>query len=346
MKKQLIIASAALMFGTFACKKNETTPPLQNQGIETNPSTNEVVQKMYDIDTEHTTEIIKKFKSKFLTSNNFRNTENSNSLALDSSIWLLEAALNYDFDFPKTIEIGYKDSLKYRVSTISNSVISSDFGTTYIALANLLSQKINSTTKIQVIDITAKNEGDSILYFCDITLFHTTNGQKIATPCDPFTSEIASPSLYPTTSGAYSNFFLNCSGNPTLDGPSQVEIKLNSCSFPSCSNGYYYTNVVSRQFWGYQYPQYLYNKTIYSYSDYCLNANKQITATDLNRFKNGSNYLATTYKPTSPAGLSIINSYDILLEIDGQICCYWPHYVTWKLVVQYGTLNCNSGGGN
>lgn len=27
MKKQLIIASAALMFGTFACKKNETTPP-------------------------------------------------------------------------------------------------------------------------------------------------------------------------------------------------------------------------------------------------------------------------------------------------------------------------------
>jgi hypothetical protein len=27
MKKQLIIASAALMLGTFACKKNETTPP-------------------------------------------------------------------------------------------------------------------------------------------------------------------------------------------------------------------------------------------------------------------------------------------------------------------------------
>lgn len=345
MKKQLIIASAALILGAFSCKKNETTPPLQNQGIETNPSTNDVVQKMYDIDTEHTTEIIKKFKSKFLTANSFRNTENSNSLALDSSIWLLEATLNYDFDSPKTTEIGYKDSLTFTAPIVSSSIISSDFGTTYIALANLLSQKVNSTTKIQVIDITAKSEGDSILYFCDITLFHTTNGQKIATPCDPFTSEIASPGLYPTTYG-YSNFFLNCSGNPTLDGPTAVEIKLNSCSFPSCSNGYYYTNVVSKSFGGYSDQLYLYYKVISSYSDYCLNTNKQITAYDLNRFKNGCNTLASTNKPTSPAGLSIINSYDLSLEIDGTICCYWPHYAIWKLKVQYGTLNCNSGGGN
>lgn len=27
MKKQLIVASAALLLGTFACKKNETSPP-------------------------------------------------------------------------------------------------------------------------------------------------------------------------------------------------------------------------------------------------------------------------------------------------------------------------------
>lgn len=27
MKKQLMIASVALLLGTFACKKNETTPP-------------------------------------------------------------------------------------------------------------------------------------------------------------------------------------------------------------------------------------------------------------------------------------------------------------------------------
>lgn len=319
-------------------------PPLQNQGLEANQSTNEVVQKVYDLPTEEATKLIKNFKNQFTNAINFRSAQTS--LALDSSIWLLEAALNYDFDSPKTTEIGYKDSLKYTCSISNNSVLSYDFGATYTTLANLLSQKINSTTKIQVIDISAKNEGDSIFYFCDITLFHTTNGQKIATPCDPFTSEIASPSLYPTTSPSYANFFLNCSGNPTLDGPTQVEIKLNSCSFPSCSNGYYYTNVVSKSFGGYSDQLYLYYKVMYSYSDYCLSTNKQITAYDLNRFKNGCNTLANNNKPTSPAGLSIINSYDLSLVIDGTICCYWPHYAIWKLTVQYGTLNCNSGGGN
>ena len=32
MKKQLIIASAALLLGTIACKKNETTPPNKIKG--------------------------------------------------------------------------------------------------------------------------------------------------------------------------------------------------------------------------------------------------------------------------------------------------------------------------
>jgi hypothetical protein len=339
MKKQLIIASAALLLGTFACKKNETSP-LQNQGLETNQPTNEVEQKMYDLPTEQTTALIKTFKSQFTNSINLRSAQTS--LALDSSVWLLEAALNYDFDSPKTTEIGYTDSLKFTTLITNNTVNGSDFGTAYSALANLLSQKINATTKIQVIDVTATIEEDAIVYACNVTLFHTTNGQRIATPCDPFTTETASPSKFATTFPSYSNVFLTCSNNPALDGPTEIKIKLNSCSFPSCSNGYYYTNITTIN----GYDNQLYNKSGISLSDFCLNANKIITATSLNSYKNRCNTLANLWKPSTPLGLSIINNYNIQLEITSLNCnCPNNYWAYWRLYVQYGKLNCNNGGG-
>lgn len=318
-------------------------PPLQNQGLEANQPPNKVEQKMYDLPTEQTTALIKTFKKELTSSANLRSAQTS--LALDSSVWLLEAALNYDFDSPKTTEIGYTDSLKFTTPITNNTINGSNFGTAYSALANLLSQKINATTKIQVIDVTATIEEDAIVYACNVTLFHTTNGQRIAIPCDPFTSETASPSKFPTVLPSYSNAFLSCSGNPTLDGPTQVEIKLNSCSFPSCSNSYYYTNVTSLSFNGLTHPARLYYRSITGTSNFCLNSNKIITASQLNQYKNGSNYLATFYKPTSPAGLSILNNYDLSLDITGGLCGGCPYYPNWKLTVQYGTLNCNNGGG-
>ena len=62
MKKHLIIASAALLLGTFACKKNETTLPLQHQELEANTSVNEIKQKMYDLPAEVITEVVRNFK--------------------------------------------------------------------------------------------------------------------------------------------------------------------------------------------------------------------------------------------------------------------------------------------
>ena len=301
---------------------------------------------MYDLPTEQTTALIKTFKKELTSSANLRSAQTS--LALDSSVWLLEAALNYDFDSPKTTEIGYTDSLKFTTPITNNTINGSNFGTAYSALANLLSQKINATTKIQVIDVTATIEEDAIVYACNVTLFHTTNGQRIAIPCDPFTSETASPSKFPTVLPSYSNAFLSCSGNPTLDGPTQVEIKLNSCSFPSCSNSYYYTNITTSNFSGFAqgiYQSSLYYRVIASAGDYCLNANKIITAAQLNTYKTGANNIATANKPLVPAGLQILNTYDLSLKINGNVCCSWPRYAYWNLAVQYGTLNCNNGGG-
>ncbi|MFY7884507.1 MAG: hypothetical protein ACOVOV_06645 [Dolichospermum sp.] len=321
-------------------------PPLQNQGLEANQPTNKVEQKMYDLPTEQTTALIKTFKKQFSNAINLRSAQTS--LALDSSVWLLEAALNYDFDSPKTTEIGYTDSLKFTTPITNNTLNGSDFGTAYSALANLLSQKINATTKIQVIDVTATIEEDAIVYACNVTLFHTTNGQRIATPCDPFTTETASPSKFATTLPSYANPFLSCTLNPTLDGPTQVEIKLNSCSFPSCSNGYYYTNVTSRTIDPLSYSQYqssLYYRVIASAGDYCLNANKIITAAQLNTYKSTCNSIATAFRPTTPAGLQILNNYDLSLMVTSQPCCSFPRYAYWKLTVKYGTVNCNSGGG-
>lgn len=297
---------------------------------------------MYDLPTEETTKLIENFKNQFTNAINFRSAQTS--LALDSSIWLLEAALNYDFDSPKTTEIGYKDSLKYTTSIANSTINGNDFGAAYSALANLLAQKIDATTKIQVIDVTAEIDENNVVYSCDITLFHTTNGQRVATPCDPFTTEIASPSLYPTTFPSYSNIFLTCSGNPTLDGPTAVEVKLNSCSFPSCSNGYYYTNVTTKTFDGLNYPTRLYYKSIPNATSFCLTTNKELNSTQLNQYKTGSNYLANFYKPTVPSGLSILNTYDLSLSVTGSTCGTCPYYAYWILKVQYGTLNCNNGG--
>lgn len=319
-------------------------PPTQltiNDGITS--SNKEVKQKMYELPTEETTMLIKKFKDSSKKTLYLRSSQNS--LALDSSIWLLEAALNFDFDSPKSTEIGYKDSIKYSVKINNSKINSLDFNLAYDSLSSILTKKVNKTTKIQVLDVTARLEGESILYLCEITLFNKINSQRINTPCDPFTTETASPSLYPTSIPSYTNSFLSCSGNPVLDGPTEVEIKLNSCSMPACNNGYYYTNVITNSFNGLNFPSKLYYRSINSYSGYCLTSNKIITALELNQYKNGCNYLASFYKPTTPSGLSIINNYDLSLEITGSVCCYWPHSVYWVLKVQYGILHCNNGGG-
>ncbi len=161
--------------------------------------------------------------------------------------------------------------------------------------------------------------------------------------CDPFTTETASPSRYATVMPSYTNYFLSCSGNPTLDGPSAVESKLNGCMVPSCPGGVYYTNVTTSQFSGINFPSRLYYRTMATTSDFCLSSNKILSAADLNQYKAGSSYLANLYKP---AGKVILHTYDISLLISGTLCTPCPaYYANWVLNVQYGTINCGSGGG-
>jgi hypothetical protein len=242
MKNQLMIASAALLLGTFACKKNETTP-LQNQGLEVNVPANEVKQKMYDLPTEVITEAVRNFKGiNTLHTSNQSNTQriSSSTVQADSSIWILEAALNYDFDkIPVGSETSH-DSCGYETNCSNNVINSSDLTAAYNYFNHYINQKTSGTDKVKIIDITAYLNNSKITYVANITYFPDLS-QRTEGVCDPYSSGYTA-----YWSNYYAHTVYGCAtGN---DGPTKTEFRANCTVAISGCNGFYWANVSTLSF--------------------------------------------------------------------------------------------------
>jgi hypothetical protein len=329
MKNQLIIASAALLLGTFACKKNETSSPLKQQSIEANPPANEVKQKMYDLPAEVITEAVRNFKgiNTLHTSNESSNQRISSfDVQSDSSIWILEAALNYDFD---EIPVGSEtsnDSCAYETNCSNNIVASSDLTAAYNYFNQYINQKTSGTDKVKIIDITAYLNNSKITYVANITYFSDL-AQRTEGLCDPYRS-----SYQANWSNAWMTTY-NCTFNSSNDGPTACKAKLNcNIAIGGCS-GFYWANVTTVQlgtsYW----------TGLYSYSNVPSVCNQSLlSGTDINSRVTWTQGYGAANVPSSPSGMHVAGYNVIGRCFPGAVP--YTFNIWWQLDITYGTYGC------
>lgn len=335
MKKQLMIASAILLLGTFACKKNETPPPVQQQGIDPNATvqTNEIKQKMYDLPTEVITEAVKNFKrvNNSNTANNSVKRISFSDIQIDSSIFILEATLNYDFDKIPTGSETSQDSCSFEINCTNNSVSSTDLTVAYNYISQYINQKSSGINKVKIIDITAFLTNSKIKYVANITYFPDL-AQRTDGLCDPYASGYTA-----YWSNYYAHTVYGCTaGN---DGPTNVEFNANCTVAISGCNGFYWANVTTLNF--FTTPDPLSTLFYCHCSNYCTT----LSGTNLNTYVNACTSIGSANVPSSPSGMHIAG-YDVIDKMaldnfNNTLLYFW-----WQLNVTYGTYGCGSGGGS
>jgi hypothetical protein len=342
MNKQLIIAAVILLFGSMACKKNETSSPQQNQGIEASAS-NEVKQKMYDLTPEETTIYIKNLKNQFKSTSQLKSLGINGSIEKDSALWEIEALLNYTFDRSEREDNSYIDSIGYSINlNIANAVDYSELNNAYNYFANQIANhlSINPLNKVKLVDIIAFENANTLIVTANIiyTIDNNSNHRVNTNPCDPITGTSHWASA--TNTGAMT---WPCTSIPGPHAPELCNIRLNNCSQYACGNGTapYFTNVITLLFgttsgtsnpWHYHSP---------------LNSsapcdNEYLSASQMNANVTSAQSFAASNIPASPTGMVITNYR--FHNMFG-----WPYTWSnsiyagyWLLDVTYGKRNCGS----
>src|SRR5690606_7229674 len=75
------------------------TPANKETSASTQVKGEKVIQKMYDLTQEEILEIVKDFKGIDQAAQPYSRLMDDDSLELDSSIFVVEAALNFDYDY-------------------------------------------------------------------------------------------------------------------------------------------------------------------------------------------------------------------------------------------------------
>ena len=330
------------------CKKEaqQISSPLANTSNEQSSKRLEIEQSIYNLSPEQTTRIVKSFKAGIKNNISSRLIE-ADSLALDSSIFVIEAALNYDYDYVKNDN--YENSFKtiersIAVSVNGEKVSSNDIEELYNNFKSAIDSTISDSIKVQVIDMQVysdvSNPVNPVFYFSAslsyIKLLYIT-------PCGPITLA-ASPwrSKY---------LFFGCSSTPITDGPKILNQRLSCGFYTNCNNDYYFTNVTS-QLWTANpfvsspnpYPGALFATIgignafglLVTSPNTEICGTSVISAAQMNTFRNGCNALANG---AIPAGMITLTKKVTAKEI---VCSCIPpaSAIYWELTVTYGKVNC------
>jgi hypothetical protein len=241
MKKMKVLkASTLLLFAVMACNKTKFNQPQTIVNSNTHDGVEGVKQKMYNLTPEQIKSTIN-----FLTAANSPDPNSSKNLLTDSSLWVLEAALNYNFDRnPKDHEVSI-ESMEYSAPLIlmngSLLVSPSDLKKVYDKFKASVTQLCSGPKKVKVIDITAKIAAGQINYKGNVVLY---TDAKIPSNCLPFTTETAAWST------PYMGTGFSCPPTSLPHGPTMVMNKLNNACpayDPGCPGGgpfgWYWVNV-------------------------------------------------------------------------------------------------------
>lgn len=314
-KKNIFRTSTLLLLMAMSCNKSGVKPELEDQNSKNGV---EVKQKMYNLSHGQI-----KSSISFLTETDNPNQSGSKNfmpdadLAPDSSIWILEAALNYHFDKSPEDHDVYIDSVEFSAPlTFLNgvpSVSAADFFTVYNQFKADITQKSTGPQKVKIIDITATIKKSQIIYKGTVVLYIGT----VKSNCAPFTTETAA------WSQSFMGIGYSCPPTTLPDGPTLVANKLNNCPAydPGCigggPHGWYWINVsYSPWFDGYNsnnfstwFPSAT-GRLFYTWKNSALVACNGISvvlsAGFLNQYVSGCKTLAAS---TLPVGFFVANYY-------------------------------------
>jgi hypothetical protein len=252
MKKiKLFKASTLVLFAVMACNKTSVSPTPRTENSNAKQGVEEVKQKMYDLTPEQVKSSIRILAGGADGSHSAaRSFRPDTILSPDSSLWVLEAALNYHFDkVPRDHEV-FVESVAFSAPlTYINGaawVSPSDLVNVYNQFKSSIAEKSEGPKKVKVIDITATLLANGqINYTGSVVLFAGTGG--FLPTCAPFDPTY----LAKFSAGLYSGF--GCSGpnSSAPDGPTAATTKLNNCYrfTPQCNNDYYWINVSTTLFY-------------------------------------------------------------------------------------------------
>ena len=294
---------------------------------------------MFTLTEKEITVFIKNLKSQInAVSRQNKSIQNFGSIAKDPTLWELEALLNYDFDYSENSQINSTDSISYNMNINSfNSIDYVELNNAYAYFSNQISQHLTTNTleRVKLIDISA-TENNSILKVKATIVYTTDNStQRGTNPCDAITISghwSASPSNTPSWP---------CS-SVTNHGPDMCNTRLN-CIVYNCTN-LYYTNVITITLGingGTTNPYYIKNPI----DGTAPCNNEYLTASHLNTNVSLAQTHAIANKPSSPAGMQIINYRFYNMPGYPITNNYSIMAGYWQLGVTYGLPNCTSGGG-
>ena len=194
-----------------------------------------IPQKAFRYSPEQTLKAVKYFKHvEVAPENTQQRLVEADSISLDSSIYLVEAALNYDFDFyPDTpFYTADVETSEYTIpiTKANYKVNSDDLEDVYLELSTFISEVINDSTKIKIVDLEAYDVyNNQVTYKAIITKY---KGPRMSYNCSPIIN------------GAYADW--KGVGN-TINSPLAIDVLsyyMNHCDYQisGCPN-IFYTNV-------------------------------------------------------------------------------------------------------
>jgi hypothetical protein len=350
-KTKIFTTGVLILALVMSCKKPQSANPIFENKTETTEQAGKrkIEQKKYDLTSEQTYEVIKKFKS--IKGKDEKNIQGrlieADSAAVDSSVFVIEAAINFDFD--EIMNESYKSGrlsteFSIPVSSDGQKVNSNDLEELYGSLTDYLITNTTADIRAQIVDIEAYIADETnVIYHVEVVTFDL----RSSPPCAPI-SVSGSPFL-----SAFQGF--GCSGNPANDATTLMNQNIKCTFLPtSCYYGTYFTNVISINTnqnnlfssWSGLYlsssNSFLFSSTPLTTSQHCNATYKTLTASQINSFLSGGKSQLLANIPSTPSNMIIaLGAYvpKSWLIASGSGSYY---KVFWDLTAAYGVKNCRT----
>lgn len=223
---KLIVATCIAMVAMAACRKDKTigsiNPLSEPTAVKLDESSlRPIPQKMFPVTGAEALKIVKKFKH--LDENNPNAAQarliEADSVLIDSATFVVEATLNYDFDYSVTgDEVAFEDlpevttAFTIPKSRLNNKISTNDLEAVYEEITTFINTQIDSTKKVAIVDIEAYEVGSNQVTFKAIpriiTLLTVAPYQCFVNPTSGYAS--VTSNLTPLASSAINFYLRNC----------------------------------------------------------------------------------------------------------------------------------------
>ncbi len=347
--KHFLFASIVSVVAILACNKLKNTPPhsdsFNEPKVEEKTNLRHITQKSYNLSEQECINLIKRFKTKNNNQSNLaQRLIDIDSVRLDSGTFVLEAALNYDFDYysEENLELMTQNrSISVPYNDDTEKINSNDLENIYASLSASIDSLINDSIKIYAIDVEGYvyDPGTSTAIF-DLNIIEQKT--SIVNPCS-YTSISSSASLQYIQ-------WLGCANGITQNAPTLLSNMLNCalrgkwCAF----NRSFYSNISTvfknTTVYGITYPNPAPNILFSSEggkssAQHCSSAYSSLSPTQLGTYYTNLTNYALSFKPTNPSNLIVVaniikDNRSILTNGSGYYTIYWTMSAT------YAVRNC------